>query len=158
MAPRNRLALCISLLAAACTSSSGRVVPGNVRVVSLPARLVIAQTRQTLTEGGFQILPLDSTTVLWALHADAGTAFTRCMDVSNARRSLPRPMLVIVSAGDTVGGSKVRIEVLGWRPGEFPPLALGLSGGPTRGPCLSTGAKERELFAVLDILARRRGS
>ena len=158
MAPRNRLVLCVFLLMAACTSASGRVAPGNVRVVPLSARLVIAQTRQTLTEGGFQILSLDSTTALWATHSEAGTSFTRCMDVSSVRRSLPRPMLVIVSASDTVGGSKVRIEVLGWRPGEYPPLALGLSGGANRGPCLSTGAKERELFAVLDILARRRGS
>jgi len=158
MIPRDCLRICVLLLTASCARSSGTVAPGNVCVVALPAPLVIAQTRQTLTESGFRILPLDTATAFWAVHSEAGTTYTRCMDVSSSRRTLPRPMLVMVSASDTAGGSSVRIEVLGWRPGEFPPLAVGVGRSPTRGPCVSTGAMERELFGVLDILVRRRAT
>lgn len=155
---RDHLATGVILVAAACAHPSGTATPDNARLVALPARLVIAQARQTLTESGFRLLPLDSATALWAIHAEAGTSFTRCMDVSGARRTLPRPVLVRVSASDTAGGATVRIEVVGWRPGEFPPLAVGVGRSPTLGPCVSNGAMERQLYRVLDLLARRRAT
>jgi hypothetical protein len=147
------LTLCTSLLA--CSHSSSPSPSSDVHVLNLRPRLVLAQARFTLRAMGYQVITSDSDAVVWATAALAGHATVRCNESLSRRAVAPNPVLAIVSARDTVGGSLVQVKVIGWRAGDMPQLAIGLGRLNPNGPCVSTGSLERQLFSVFGELAKR---
>ena len=146
-------AIFTSLLA--CSHSSSPSPSSDVQVLNLRPRVVLAQARFTLRAMGYQLITADSDAVVWATAAIAGHATVRCNESLSRRGVAPNPVLAIVSARDTVGGSVVQVKVAGWRAGEMPPLTLGMGTSGIRGPCVSTGSLEAELFSTFRELARR---
>ena len=151
------LSLALASLLLGCAHPSGTAPSGDVQILSLRPPLVLAQARYTLRAMGYQVVAADTSAAVWATAAVAGHAVVRCSEALRSRVVGPNPVLAIVTARDTVGGSVVQVRVLGWRPGEAPPLTLGMGTSGIRGPCLSTGELERELFGVFRELARRAG-
>jgi hypothetical protein len=147
------LGIVTSLLA--CAHASSPSPSTDVQVVNLRPRLVLAQARFTLRAMGYEVLTADNDAVVWATAAIAGHATVRCNESLSRRVVAPNPVLAIVSARDTVGGSLVQVKVVGWRAGEMPSFAAGMGRPSPNGPCVSTGSLERELFSVFHELARR---
>ena len=152
--PRMSRLLVLGVLLACAPSSSPSPEP-SVQILRLRARLVLAQARFTLRQMGYQVVNPDTDVVVWATATPAGHAIVHCNESLNRRVVMANPVLAIVSAQDTVGGAAVQVRVIGWRPGESPPLALGVGAHSPNGPCLTTGSLERELFSVFRELAQR---
>jgi hypothetical protein len=147
------LAVAGSLLA--CSHASGPSPTTDVQILALRPRLALAQARFTLRSMGYQVINPDTEVSVWGTAAIAGHATVRCNESLSRRAVAPNPVLAIVTARDTVGGAVVQIKVVGWRAGENPPLTLSMGTRGPLGPCVSTGQLERELFSVLQELARR---
>jgi hypothetical protein len=103
--PARRWPLALFGLLLSCTHPSGVTPTGSGQVAALQPRLVLAQTRFTLRALGYRVLTADTDAVVWGLAEIAGHGTVRCNEVLNRRYVAANPVLAIIAANDTAGGS-----------------------------------------------------